>query len=93
MRRFLGKWPRRIAVLAVALAVCCYLAIRVWWSDGKEGPPPIQAPVSSSQARIAVGPNVHMSTAYASDRHFETVIAADPFQPQRLCAFAITPAR
>jgi hypothetical protein len=89
MRRFLGKWPRRIAMLAVVLAGCCYLAIRLWWSDGREGPPPIQAPVSSSTARIVVGPNIHVSTAYASDPHSETVIAADPLQSQRLVAFAM----
>jgi hypothetical protein len=89
MQRFLGTWGRRSGVLAAVLAVCCYLAIRLWWSHDQEGPPPAQAPVASSTANIVVGPNVHVSAAYASDPHSETVIAADPLQPHRLFAFAM----
>jgi hypothetical protein len=89
MRRFLGTWPRRGAVLAVVLAVGCCLAISFWWSDEQDRSPHVQAAVVSSTAKIVVGPNVRVSTAYASDPHSETVIAADPNQALRLFAFAM----
>jgi hypothetical protein len=89
MRRSLGKWARRCAALGAVLAVCCYLAIHLWWPDRQEGPSPVQARVASPAAKIVVGPNVHVSSTYASDRHKETVIAADPLHAQRLFAFAI----
>ena len=88
MHRFPGKCARRSAVLAVALTVCSYVAFRLWWPDGQEGPP-LHAPVALSTPEIVIGPNVHVSAANASEPHRETVIAADPSQAQRLLAFAM----
>jgi hypothetical protein len=42
------------------------------------------------QAKLELGPNVHVSKARASFIHFEVVVAADPTDPKRLLAGAIT---
>jgi hypothetical protein len=89
MPRFLNKWVGRIAVLAALLALCCYLAFRLWWSTENHGPPLVQALPSSDLATIVIGPNVHVSTAYPTHHHHEVVVVAHPVQAQRLFAFAM----
>lgn len=82
---------KRLAISGVAAAVL--VGVAIWWWPRRQAAGPtageIAAPLSSAQANVRVGPNVHVSGANGSTQHFEPLIVADPAGPERLFAVAI----
>src|ERR1043166_5637232 len=84
-----SRGPRRGARCRTLALVACAAALIGPDTAGGQSP----APAPPAQSRIAVGQTVYLRASRSSDVHIESIADADPTNPNRLIACAMTNTR